>query len=273
MAVVTIDNASASDVTMPRSCQPPVTARPPPDCGTGSPARSPRWPPGAPVRSCCRRLPEPARRGPHSSRRAVTSPRAGELGRRCVPDRAADAAVGEGGELARPRARPRLRRRGRQRGFTASPSRTPGSRRRPAAGRTRLIRNARDRRRGASPRRGARLGRGVLDRVPSGRGWLLLSGTPFRSDAMPIPGVRYDARARRARRLLHVRRCDPRRDLPAGLLRRVRRYAVVAQRRRRDRVELRDGPDRARGAAATGPRSRQTYPTGCRGSSEKRTRS
>ena len=60
---------------------------------------------------------------------------------------------------------------------------------------------------------------------------LLLSGTPFRSDATPIPGVRYDAEAWRPRRLLHLRRGGSRRDLPPGGVRDVRRHALVAQRR------------------------------------------
>ena len=54
-------------------------------------------------------------------------------------------------------------------------------------------RTARDRRRGPPPRRGARVGHGVRSDVPRRTDrWLLLSGTPFRSDATPIPGVRYD---------------------------------------------------------------------------------
>ncbi len=36
-------------------------------------------------------------------------------------------------------------------------------------------------------------GAGFLRAFASARRWLLLSGTPFRSDATPIPGVRYDA--------------------------------------------------------------------------------
>ena len=53
--------------------------------------------------------------------------------------------------------------------------------------------HAGDRRRGPSPRRGADLGRGLRQGVRSEPRWLLLSGTPFRSDATPIPGVSYDA--------------------------------------------------------------------------------
>ena len=54
--------------------------------------------------------------------------------------------------------------------------------------------HARDRGRGAPPWRGARLGSELSSRRlhprPAG---CLLSGTPFRSDATPIPGVSYDA--------------------------------------------------------------------------------
>ena len=53
--------------------------------------------------------------------------------------------------------------------------------------------HAGDRRRGPPPRRGADLGRRVRQGVCGSPRWLLLSGTPFRSDATPIPGVSYDA--------------------------------------------------------------------------------
>ena len=46
--------------------------------------------------------------------------------------------------------------------------------------------------------------------------WLLLSGTPFRSDADADPGRPLRRRRRRPGRLLHLRRRGPRRHLPAG---------------------------------------------------------
>ena len=58
--------------------------------------------------------------------------------------------------------------------------------------------------------------------------WLLLSGTPFRSDGSPIAGVRYEDGLCVPGRQLHVRRRGARRDLPAGRLRALRRDAVVA---------------------------------------------
>jgi hypothetical protein len=67
-------------------------------------------------------------------------------------------------------------------GFTASSSPTRGSRRRPSGGPRAAAAHARDRRRGPPPRRGARLGR-ELRAAFAGARWLLLSGTPFRSDA------------------------------------------------------------------------------------------
>ena len=89
-------------------------------------------------------------------------------------------------------------------------------------------------------------------RAPSARrrGWLLLSGTPFRSDQCPIPGVRYDDGVADARRLLQLRRRRPRRHLPPGHLRPLRRRAAVAQRRRPRRVVLRRRGHRARGGPA-----------------------
>ena len=80
--------------------------------------------------------------------------------------------------------------------------------------------------------------------------WLLLSGTPFRSDQCPIPGVRYDDGVADARRLLQLRRRRPRRHLPPGHLRPLRRRAAVAQRRRPRRVVLRRRGHRARGGPA-----------------------
>ena len=95
-------------------------------------------------------------------------------------------------------------------------------------------RDARHRRRGPPPRRGARLGRRASRRAfGAAARWLLLSGTPFRSDQCPIPGVRYDDGVADARRLLQLRRRRPRRHLPPGHLRPLRRRAAVAQRRRR----------------------------------------
>ncbi len=102
--------------------------------------------------------------------------------------------------------------------------------------------------------------------------WLLLSGTPFRSDAAPDPGRALRRRRRRPGRLLHLRRRRPRRHLPPGHVHPLRRRAAVAQRRRRGRGVVRRRARRPRGgAAATAPRSPSSSPTGCRGSSRRRT--
>ena len=125
--------------------------------------------------------------------RAAAQPRR-PARRRRLPDDAADPPVG-GGRRA-PRAAPRARRApscARRRTSTASRSPTRARRRRRPAGR----RSAR-RARSSSPTRpttSATTSRGATGfRTAFGatRRWLLLSGTPFRSDAMPIPGVTYD---------------------------------------------------------------------------------
>ena len=77
--------------------------------------------------------------------------------------------------------------------------------------------------------------------------WLLLSGTPFRSDAVADPGRALRRRRRGARRHLHLRRRGPRGHLPPGDVHPVRRRAAVAQRRRRRRGLVRRRPHRARG--------------------------
>ena len=90
--------------------------------------------------------------------------------------------------------------------------------------------------------RGPDLGRVVRQRrSPQRPRWLLLSGTPFRSDATPIPGVSYDADGM-AEPDVSYSYAEAVADggLPPGVLRRLRRLAVLAQRRRRDRVQLRD---------------------------------
>ena len=97
--------------------------------------------------------------------------------------------------------------------------------------------------------------------------WLLLSGTPFRSDAVPDPGRALRRRRRDPRRLLHLRRRRPRRDLPPGDLHPLRRRAAVAQRRRRRRVVVRRRGHRARGGPAL-PHGdlASSSPTACRAS-------
>ena len=106
-----------------------------------------------------------------------------------------------------------------------------------------------DRRRGPSPRRGAGLGRGVSRRRwARARGGCCCRARRFARTRPRSPAFAMTrAGRRRARPLLHLRRRRSRSGLPAGLLRRLRRDAVLAQRRRRDRVELRDRAERPRG--------------------------
>ena len=104
---------------------------------------------------------------------------------------------------------------------------------------------------------------------------LLLSGTPFRSDAAPIPGVRYDSDGIAVPDVAYSY-ADAVRD---GVCRPVTfvPYDGVLQwqsRRGDDRgVVRRRRPTRARPRAATGPRSASSSPTACRGSSPRPTRS
>ena len=100
--------------------------------------------------------------------------------------------------------------------------------------------------------------------------WLLLSGTPFRSDATPIPGVRYDADGHgRARLLLHA---TPRRSATgsAGRSCFVAYDGTLSWRSGDDVIEssFETVLSTPRGrAGVTGPRSRPSCPTACRGSS------
>ena len=90
----------------------------------------------------------------------------------------------------------------------------------------------------------------------------------------PIPGVRYDReRPGRARRLLHVRARGARPRMPPGGVHRLRRHAVVAEWRRRDRGRVRHRAHRPRRrAGATERRSPPSCPTACRGSCARPTR-
>ena len=110
-------------------------------------------------------------------------------------------------------------------------------------------RHAGDRRRGAPPRRGSRLGHGLPAGVRRARrAGCCCRGTPFRSDATPIPGVRYDADGLAMPDVSYTyAEAVRRRGLPPGDVRHLRRHALVAQRRGRDRVLLRDRAERARG--------------------------
>ena len=81
----------------------------------------------------------------------------------------------------------------------------------------------------------------------SARRWMLLSGTPFRSDNSAIPGVVYDGGECVPGRLVRLRGRGARRRVPAGDVRAVRRDAAVAVRRRRDRDVVRRGAHHARG--------------------------
>ena len=59
------------------------------------------------------------------------------------------------------------------------------------------------------------------------RRWLLLSGTPFRSDAMPIPGVTYDDGLARPDVSYSLRGCRQGRHLPPGDVHPLRRLALL----------------------------------------------
>ena len=120
-------------------------------------------------------------------------------------------------------------------------------------------RHARDRRRGAPPRRGAGLGRGLRAGVRRRRRRLLLSGTPFRSDAAPIPGVRYDATASPSR-TSPTRYADAVRDGICRPVTFVPYDGVLQWRSRATMSSRRRSPTRspaARRRAATAPRSRR----------------
>ena len=135
--------------------------------------------------------------------------------------------------------------------------------------------HARHRRRGAPPRRGPRVGRRAsASRSATARRWLLLSGTPFRSDQTRDPGRRATTAASRVPDVSYTY-ADAVRDgvcRPVAFVP-VRRDAAVAVRRRRHRDVVRRGAHRrARPAAATGRRSRPSCPTACRGSCAPRTR-
>ena len=83
--------------------------------------------------------------------------------------------------------------------------------------------------------------------APSPR-WLLLSGTPFRSDATPIPGVRYDADGLAEPDISYTYA----QAVNDGICRPVAFVTFdgslqLAQRRRCDRELLRDGAHAARG--------------------------
>ena len=104
------------------------------------------------------------------------------------------------------------------------------------------------RRRGAPPRRGARLGRGLRARVRRDAALAAAVGHAVSLRRQPDRRRALRGRPLRARRQLHVRRRGPRRDLPAGRLRALRRDAVLAVGRRGHRVlVLRPRPDRPRG--------------------------
>ena len=205
------------------------------------------------------------------ARRAAEGGPIGRVARR-LPDDAADAPVGRGGRRARAcTSRPTPPSCAPPRDFhgvAVTYARVAAS----AARWARAVHagHARHRRRGPPPRRRARVGRG-LPRWPSAatQRWLLLSGTPFRSDQCPIPGVRYDDGVAVPDVVLQLRRRRARRHLPAGHVHPLRRHAVVAV-SGDDVIEAslrRRAHRRARPAAATAPRSRPSSPTGCRGSS------
>ena len=111
-------------------------------------------------------------------------------------------------------------------------------------------RDARHRRRGPSPRRGARVGRGLRARLRRDDALAAALGHALPLRPVPDPGRALRRRRRRARRLLQLRRRRPRRHLPPGHLRPLRRRAAVAQRRGRRRVVLRRRGHRARGGPA-----------------------
>ena len=105
--------------------------------------------------------------------------------------------------------------------------------------------------------------------------WLLLSGTPFRSDTTPIPGVRYDAEGVAVADISYTY-ADAVRD---GVCRPVTfiPYDGTLQwrtRRRRHRGVVRRRAHRPRGGAPL-PHGdlRRSCPTACRGSSPRRTTS
>ena len=176
--------------------------------------------------------------------------RRGQLGGRGLPDRAADPPVGPGRGWAGPRPRSRLR-------LPPAAQRVPwrlGHLRadrqgRPGAGlgacraRTLVIADE-------AHHLGEELSWGVGFTKAFARGLALAAALrdPVSLRRHPDPGRRLRQRwAGRARRLLQLRRGGGRRCLPPGVLRDLRRHAVVAQRRRRDRVELRDRAQHARG--------------------------
>ena len=111
-------------------------------------------------------------------------------------------------------------------------------------------RDARHRRRGPPPRRGARLGPGLRARLR--RDAAVAAALGHALPLRPVPDPRRALRRRRrdARRLLQLRRRGPRRDLPPGHLRPLRRRPAVAQRRGPRRVVLRRRGHRARGGPA-----------------------
>ena len=195
-------------------------------------------------------------------------------GRGRLPDGAADPPVGRGRRPARRAPRPRRAR--------AAPAAGLRRRRRDlrAGGDASAERWSRQcgARRSSSPTRpttSARTSPGAWGSPSPSRDAgrrLLLSGTPFRSDADADPGRPLRRRRRRARRLLHLRRRGARRICRPVTFVPYDGVLQWRQRRRRGRVVLRGRADRPRRRrAATGPRSRSTSPTGCRGSWRRRT--
>ncbi|MCW3020553.1 MAG: hypothetical protein JWN10_2861 [Solirubrobacterales bacterium] len=108
--------------------------------------------------------------------------------------------------------------------------------------------HAGDRRRGAPSRRGPGVGRKLSAGVRRGTAMAAALGhaVSLRCHADPRRALRRRGPGR-AGCVIHLRRSCRRRCVPPGGFRDLRRDAVVAQRRGRGRVLLRDGPDRTRG--------------------------
>ena len=206
--------SSAASCTMPDPCPLPSDAdRRRPRCAAGSGAR-------LPSSSCWQRDPRrpfliSAAPGAGKTRPALEFARTqladgrASASRGRVPDGAADAPVGARGRPTRARSGPRSRLAATAgAASTASPSPTPGSRERPKRWAAALPRDTlviTD----EAHHLGEELtwGEAFATAFAASDRRLLLSGTPFRSDATPIPGVSYDADGRRrARRRVHLRR-------------------------------------------------------------------